>query len=50
MTSTTFLTSHSLTLPRPRLVEEEAVIMERTPSLSERPRTMDLDRGRVAKG
>lgn len=50
MTSTIFLTSYPLILPPPCLDKEEAVIMERTPSLSERPPAMDLDRGWMVKG
>lgn len=40
------LTSHPLTPPRPCLVKEEAMTMERTLNLSEQPRTTDPDGGR----
>lgn len=39
------LTSHPLTPPRPCLVKEEAVTMERTLNLSEQPGTTDPDGG-----
>lgn len=40
------LTSRPLTPLRPSLVEEAAVTMERTPSLSELPGTLDQKAGR----